>query len=205
MGIPNLADMNLCLLASWVKRYEQGEGKIWKQIVDYKYRTNSPNIFYCPTSHASLFWKGVMWATQAAKFGYNWKVGNGKKIKFWEDQWFGSFGLAIMFWELYSISNEQGVTIADAWDGVDLKITFRRCVDERLLHQWLDLLSIARSIILVDEDDALIWKLISNGEYTSSSLYAVVNFRGVPQLWFLLFGRSMCRPGFIYSCRCCIP
>lgn len=35
------------LLASWIKRYQQGEGKIWKQIIDYKYRTQHPNIFTC--------------------------------------------------------------------------------------------------------------------------------------------------------------
>lgn len=55
LGIPNLADMNLCLLASWVKRHEQGNGKIWKQIVDFKYKNYAPNIFACPTLHASPF------------------------------------------------------------------------------------------------------------------------------------------------------
>jgi hypothetical protein len=29
-----------------------------------------------------LFWKSVMWAANAAKMGYQWKVGNGRKIKF---------------------------------------------------------------------------------------------------------------------------
>jgi hypothetical protein len=29
---------------------------------------------------ASSFFKGFMWAAQATKMGYKWKVGNGKKI-----------------------------------------------------------------------------------------------------------------------------
>lgn len=33
--------MNLCLLASWVKIYHLDDGKIWKQIVDAKYRTRT--------------------------------------------------------------------------------------------------------------------------------------------------------------------
>jgi hypothetical protein len=82
LGIPNLADMNLCLLASWVKRYQLDNHKLWKQIVDHKYRTESPNIFACPEQGLSLFWRGVMWAASAAKMGYRWKVGNGKKVKF---------------------------------------------------------------------------------------------------------------------------
>lgn len=30
LGIPNLADKNLCLLASWIKRYHLDNNKIWK-------------------------------------------------------------------------------------------------------------------------------------------------------------------------------
>ena len=41
LGIPNLADMNLCLLASWIKKYNLEENKLWKQIIDHKYNVNS--------------------------------------------------------------------------------------------------------------------------------------------------------------------
>ena len=54
LGIPNIADMNLCLLASWIKRYFLDEAKIWKQVIDAKYRTRSLNIFTCPSNGASF-------------------------------------------------------------------------------------------------------------------------------------------------------
>ena len=44
LGIPNIKDVKMCLLASWLKRYIADDGKIWKTIVDHKYRTSSPNI-----------------------------------------------------------------------------------------------------------------------------------------------------------------
>ena len=126
MGIPNIADMNLCLLAAWVDKCQRGEQKIWKKIVDAKYRTSNPNILSCLEINAySPFWKGVLWAAKAAKMGYQWKVGNGRKTKFWEDHWFGSCSLSIQFWELYSIANEHNKTIAKVWDGTNLKISFR--------------------------------------------------------------------------------
>ena len=181
--------MNLCLLAAWVDKYQRGEQKIWKKIVDAKYRTSNPNILSCPESNAySPFWKGVLWAAKAAKMGYQWKVGNGRKAKFWEDHWFGSCSLSIQFWELYSIANEHNKTIAEVWDGTNLKISFRRCVDNRLLHLWFDLPSIAQSVILNDDDDAIIWKLEHNGRYSVRSLYAMINFRGItpmhiPKVW----------------------
>jgi hypothetical protein len=61
----------------------------------------------------SPYWKGVMWAAKATKIGYQWKVWNGKKIKFWEDHWFGSSSLAIQYWEIYFLVNEHNGTIAD--------------------------------------------------------------------------------------------
>ena len=53
LGIPNLREVNLCLLGSWLKRYCQDDGKIWKTLIDHKYRTNSPNIFYCNSQNVS--------------------------------------------------------------------------------------------------------------------------------------------------------
>jgi hypothetical protein len=37
LGIPDLSEMNMCLLASWIKRYHLNEDKLWKQIIDNKY------------------------------------------------------------------------------------------------------------------------------------------------------------------------
>jgi hypothetical protein len=70
-----------------------------------KYQVDSPNLFCCDDRQGSSFWKGVMWAAKTAK------MENGKKIRFWEDIWFGSYSLAIQYWDIYSIVNEKGITI----------------------------------------------------------------------------------------------
>jgi hypothetical protein len=31
LGIPEIRDLNLCLLGSWVKRYVRDEGKLWRR------------------------------------------------------------------------------------------------------------------------------------------------------------------------------
>lgn len=82
LGIPNLRDLNICLLASWIKRYNIDKHKLWKQVIDAKYNTNRPNIFYSKTAGASQFFRGIMWAASAAKMGFRWKIGDGKKVKF---------------------------------------------------------------------------------------------------------------------------
>jgi hypothetical protein len=112
LGIPDLANVNLYLLGSWIKRYSKDDGKLWKALVDAKYNTHNPNIFCSSTSVVSQFSKGVMWVVESVKFGYRWKVGDGRKIMFWEDTWFGTSPLAIPFFELYVVCNEQNKTIA---------------------------------------------------------------------------------------------
>jgi len=78
----------MCLLASWIQRYHLSDYVLWKDIVDYKYMINHPNIFCCLDNGTSPFWKGVLWAAQAARNGYCWNIGNGRRVRFWEDQWF---------------------------------------------------------------------------------------------------------------------
>jgi hypothetical protein len=72
-----------------------------------------------------------------AKMSYRWQVVDGKMwaanvAKIWEDVWVGTSSLAIKFWELYVIVNEQMGTIEDLWNGHELKCTFKALSTVRL-------------------------------------------------------------------------
>ena len=140
---------------------------------------NSPNIFYCSDQGVSPFWKGVLWAANAAKMGYQWKIGNGKKVKFWCDHWFGETSLAVQFWDLYILCNEQNATVSEVKEDNLIKLTFRRCFDQQLLLRWFDLVSIVETIQLNGEEDNILWKFESKGVFSVRSMYAVINFRGI--------------------------
>ena len=129
-----------------------------------------------------------MWAAHAAKVGYRWKVGKGTKVLFWEDIWFGQCSLAVIFWDLYIIANEQHCTIDSVWDGSNLKITFRRTVTPALFDRWLDLVNIVCSFSFSEEEDSPIWMYHPSGCYSVKSFYAIVNNGGVvpvhtPAIW----------------------
>ena len=51
------------------------------------------------------------------------------------------------------------------------------------MEQWRDLESIAQGVSLTSETDSLIWSYTSSGVYSSSSLYAIINFRGVKRIF----------------------
>lgn len=62
--------------------------------------------------------------------GIKWVVGNGEKVRFWEDQWLGNTRLPIVFWLLYVINEQQGQIVSQVWDGQELNLSFRRNVYE---------------------------------------------------------------------------
>ena len=80
LGIPDLSDMNLALLGSWIKRFIKDEGKLWHSVIKRKYMRNALNIFCVPTTQSSTFWKGILESIKALKFGYKWSVGDGMQI-----------------------------------------------------------------------------------------------------------------------------
>jgi hypothetical protein len=162
LGVPELKDLNLCLLGSWVKRYIRDEGKLWREIIDRKYYRRG-NIFCSDRRHASPFWKCVILIAQAIKHGYRWVVGDGTKIRFWEDSWFGSTPLAVQFWELYCVCNEKTITIAEVWVDGELRLTFRRMFSYQMMQSWDDLISVVENMVLSDESDALVWCYESSG------------------------------------------
>jgi hypothetical protein len=98
--------------------------------------------------------------------------------QFWEDQWFGTSSLVIQYWDVYVLANEQNISIADAWDGTQLKISFRWCFDHDLMIKWFEIVQIAQTLSLNDEQDTLIWKFEANGLFIVKSMYAIINFWG---------------------------
>jgi hypothetical protein len=179
LGLPNLRDLNICLLASWLRRYEQDRGKLWREILDFKYKTDRVNIFQSTSVGSSPFFKGFLWAAQAARMGFKWKIGNGRRVRFWEDLWLGNSSLAIQYWKLYRFVNEKNKSVASLWDGTVLKCTFSRSGDTHMLDLWEEVCQIAATIAFSEEEDSMIWQFSSNGIYNVQSLYRIINFRGI--------------------------
>jgi hypothetical protein len=87
--------------------------------------------------------------------------------------------------------------VSQAWDGVNLRFTFRRTVDNRLMRQWEELTQIAESLSLrEDEEDAIIWQFESSGRFSVHSLYAVINHRGIKQVYTPVVWKIIVSPRF---------
>jgi hypothetical protein len=83
---------------------------------------------------------------------------------------------------------------------LNLKFTLRRTVDRVLMNQWDELVQIASSIQFSDDEDALIWQFNSSGILTVQSLYAVINNRGVQQVFTLVVWKIKVPPRIHIFC-----
>ena len=122
------------------------------------------------------------------KFGYRWIVGDGAKFRFWEDTSFGTAPLVVQFWGLFSICNQIGAPLSEVWVNGEVRLSFRRTFSDQMFSRWLELVEIVSSIEYNDGGDSLVWEYDSKRVYTSKSLYAIINFRGIvpmyiPAVW----------------------
>jgi hypothetical protein len=71
------------------------------------------------------------------------------------------------------------------------RMTSSRCVDIRLFNKWEEIVSVASTLELFEENDEMIWQHNASGVYSINSLYSIINFRGVtlvyiPVVWNLI-------------------
>jgi len=82
LGIPNLRDLNLCLLASWLKRYNVDRDKLWKELIDFKYDTLNPHVLLTRTSNASSFLRVLCGQHSLLRWGICGRLEMGGKLGF---------------------------------------------------------------------------------------------------------------------------
>ena len=99
---------------------------------------------------------------------------------------------------------EHDKTGAELWGGIDLKCTFRICVDDRLFQLWLEIKQLASTINFSDEEDVLIWQFTSTGVYSPHSPYKVISFRGVIPVYVPTMWNLKVPPSIHFFCGFCL-
>jgi len=93
LGVKDITKFNLALLAKWKWNLFHHSGELWARILDSKYGGWRGLDAATSDNNVSLWWGDLKLALHhpqhetALQGGIAWKVGNGDKIKFWEDIW----------------------------------------------------------------------------------------------------------------------
>jgi hypothetical protein len=52
-----------------------------------------------------------------------------------------------------------------------------------MMELWDEVCQIASTIIYKNEEDSMVWQFSSSGQFSVQSLYKIVNFRGIQQVF----------------------
>ena len=169
-GIRQLRWFNSTLLGKWLCRYGTERDALWRKVIEAKYGDRGGGWCTKPVSriYGVSVWKSIRSGWMNFFKFLRFDVGDGTRVKFWEDEWCRDCALKVAFLELYSISRtKESLVLEVMWfsDGQlhwDLKhrwICFGICFIPRICgvlvttnfaksQHWIEVLRIRVSIIL---------------------------------------------------------
>lgn len=167
LGFRELECYNLALIAKQLWRFLTHPQSLVATIFKEKYCKNENIMSIKAKGHKSLVWKSILAARDLIERGLRWRVGDGKKIKIWEDRWLPSRG-SFKIQSPNKILPRSAIVkdlIQDAdpvWKVELINLIF-----------WEEEAKIILGIPLVSAhlEDKMIWALIKNGVFTVKSAY----------------------------------
>ena len=118
LGIRKLSNLNKALLGKCNWRFSMEEEVVWWSIISLKYGmedggrfSNSPR-----GSFGVGLWKDIGKEVIQIRQNCSFKVGNGCKVRFWEDVWCSEALLCSSFPSLYEVASSKGDMVADLWE-----------------------------------------------------------------------------------------
>ncbi|RVW29484.1 hypothetical protein CK203_093718 [Vitis vinifera] len=91
---------------------------LWNQVIRGKYGEDRGG--WCSRevreAHGVGLWKGMRmdWELVGARISF--RVGNGRRVRFWRDRWCGDSPLCVLFPSLFVLAVDKEARVADIWD-----------------------------------------------------------------------------------------
>jgi hypothetical protein len=123
----DLGIQNRCLLSKWLFNLINSDGA-WQQLLRNKYLGNKTLTQVNRKLGDSQFWIGLMNIKDKFLSMGNFKLQDGKQIRFWEDKWLGDNTLKEQYPNLYNIVPKKSARVAKIFSTRPLNVSFTRCL-----------------------------------------------------------------------------
>ena len=99
LGVKDLSLVNKALLGKWVSRFDEEESTIWKEVIIIKYLLEDGGWFTKTIRGNSGLgpWKEISKEIVLMKKNSMFTLGDGSRVRFWEDPWCGDQPLCDIF------------------------------------------------------------------------------------------------------------
>ena len=115
----NLALMNSALLCKWNWRYANEREALWRCVISLKYGEEGGWRTRDVIGRNGVgLWKAIKkkWWLLDGRLAYH--VGNGQRVRFWKDKWYGDEPLCESFSSLFSMSMSKNAWVSEIWNPV---------------------------------------------------------------------------------------
>ena len=117
LGIGRLKEKNKALMFKWLWRFLLEQESIWMKVIISKFGVHF-NRWDAGVASRSTYrspWKYISSLYDEFRHLVSFKVGNGRRIRFWEDAWCDGVALSNCFVDLFRISTASNVSIAEVF------------------------------------------------------------------------------------------
>ncbi|XP_026429943.1 uncharacterized protein LOC113326421 [Papaver somniferum] len=176
-GVCNFKLMNQALSAKWCWRYGVEKNKLWYKIIVDKYGDDFS--FWNPgkitQSYGVSCWRSIAEMAGLIYDNCTLYLHSGRGISFWNDVWCGQLPLAAVYPNLYKLSRDRNVKLADmVSSNGNWKFDFKRVLHSLEVEDYAALLTVIGDNPPSRDGlpDTRRWRLNTTGVFTVKSLYA---------------------------------
>ncbi|RVW15385.1 putative ribonuclease H protein [Vitis vinifera] len=153
LGFGKTSMRNSALLGKWLWRFPRERSGLWHKVIASIYGTH-PNGWDANMvvrwSHRCP-WKAIAQVFQEFSPFVRLVVGNGERIRFWEDLWWGNQTLCAQFAELYRVISVRNLTVSNVLGNsfpLSWNFNFRRNLTDSEIDLLQRLMSSLHSVLL---------------------------------------------------------
>lgn len=163
LGLHKIREMNKALLCKWLWAFGEGNDKLWKKVIRSKYGVEQGGWYSkpCRYSHRCSFWKGIMLQKPFFERHISYLVGNGRRIKFWDDRWCCRDPLRTKFPNLYTAVDTKDCFISDMLETGELGSSWNFKPKRRLrdveIREMTELLSLVGNFSATEDEYSRQW------------------------------------------------
>jgi len=180
LAIKNLRKQNKSLLMKWLWRFPLEEQSLWGRVIQAKYGKEGPwKTKEVTSTYGTSLWRSIrnLWHGFYAKTECN--VNNGRKIRFWEDNWLGNGSLKRLFPDIHHLNQQQESTLYEVWSEHGWNLTYRRLMQDWEVERLAEFYGTLYQFLGFKEgEDTLKWKCHNKSLFTVSSAYRNMNHMG---------------------------
>ncbi|KAJ9687316.1 hypothetical protein PVL29_015988 [Vitis rotundifolia] len=181
LGFEKTSMRNIALLGKWLWRFPRERNGLWHKVIASIFGTH-PNGWDANMvvrwSHRCP-WKDIAQVFQDFSLFVRLVVGNGERIRFWEDLWWGNQTLCSQFADLYRVTSVKNLSVSDVLGNsypLSWNFNFRRNLTDSEIELLQRLMLFLSSVHLSPSlADSRVWYLSSLGLFSVRSFFLALS------------------------------